>query len=41
MDALVEDFVKSCLQEGMAYEDVPKLVSACVRRIKREHEKQK
>ena len=41
VDALVEDFVKSCLQEGMAYEDVPKLVSACVRRMKREHEKQK
>lgn len=41
VDALVEDFVKSCSQEGMAYEDVPKLVSACVRRIKREHEKQK
>ena len=41
VDALVEDFVKSCLKEGMAYEDVPKLVSACVRRMKREHEKQK
>lgn len=41
VDALVEDFVKSCLEEGMAYEDVPKLVSACVRRMKREHEKQK
>lgn len=41
VDALVEDFVKSCLKEGMAYEDVSKLVSACVRRMKREHEKQK
>lgn len=41
VDALVEDFVKSCLKEGMTYEDVPKLVSACVRRMKREHEKQK
>lgn len=41
VDALVEDFVKSCLKEGMVYEDVPKLVSACVRRMKREHEKQK
>ena len=41
VDALVEDFVKSCLKERMAYEDVPKLVSACVRRMKREHEKQK
>ena len=41
VDALVEDFVKSCLKEGMAYEDVPKLASACVRRMKREHEKQK
>ena len=41
VDALVEDFVKSCLGEGMAYEDIPKLVSACVRRMKREHEKQK
>lgn len=41
VDVLVEDFVKSCLEEGMAYEDVPKLVSACVRRMKREHEKQK
>lgn len=41
VDALVEDFVKSCLEEGMAYEDIPKLVSAYVRRAKREHEKQK
>lgn len=41
VDVLVEDFVKSCLEEGMAYEDIPKLVSACVRRMKREHEKQK
>lgn len=41
VDALAEDFVKSCLEEGMAYEDIPKLVSACVRRMKREHEKQK
>lgn len=41
VDGLVEDFVKSCLEEGMAYEDIPKLVSACVRRMKREHEKQK
>lgn len=40
VDVLVEDFVKSCIEEGMAYEDIPKLVSACIRRMKREHEKQ-
>ena len=39
--ALVDDFVKSCLEEGMALDDIPRLVTACVRRMEREHEKQK
>ena len=41
VNALAEDFIKSCLEQGMAYEDIPKLVSACVRRMKRGHENQK
>ena len=41
VNALAEDFIKSCLEQGMAYEDIPKLVSACVRRMKRAHENQK
>ena len=41
VNALAEDFIKSCLEQGMAYEYIPKLVSACVRRMKRAHENQK
>ena len=37
-DLLVEEFVKSCLEEGMAYDDIPKLVSKHIRKMKREHE---
>lgn len=38
VDALVEEFVKSCLEEGMTYDDVPKLVSKYIRKVKRSHE---
>lgn len=38
VDALVEEFVKSCLEEGMTYDDIPKLVSKHLRKMKREHE---
>ena len=41
IDALVESFVKGCLEEGMAYDDIPKLVSSYVRRMKEGHEKEK
>lgn len=41
IDALVESLVKGCLEEGMAYDDIPKLVSSCVRRMKEGHEKEK
>lgn len=41
IDALVESFVKGCLEEGMAYDDIPKLVSSCARRMKEGHEKEK
>ena len=41
IDALVESFVKGCLEEVMAYDDIPKLVSSCVRRMKEGHEKEK
>ena len=41
IDALVESFVKGCLEEGMVYDDIPKLVSSCVRRMKEGHEKEK
>ena len=33
VDALVEEFVKGCLENGMAYDDIPKMVSSCVRRM--------
>lgn len=39
--ALAEDFVKSCLEEGMAYDEITKLVSSCVRKMKRDHEKER
>jgi GntR family transcriptional regulator len=39
VNAMAEDFIKSCLEEGMTYEDITKLVSSCIRRMKREHEK--
>ena len=39
VDALVEEFVKGCLENGMAYDDIPKMVSSCVRRMKKDHEK--
>ncbi|MEG1826781.1 MAG: GntR family transcriptional regulator [Gordonibacter sp.] len=38
IDAVVEEFVKSCLEEGMTYEDIPKFVSKHVRKMKRDHE---
>lgn len=38
LDALVEEFVKSCLEEGMTYDDIPKLVSKYIRKVKRSHE---
>lgn len=38
VDALVEEFVKSCLEEGMTYDDIPKLVSKHIRKVKRGHE---
>lgn len=37
-DLLVEEFVKSCLEEGMTYDDIPKLVSKHIRKMKRDHE---
>ena len=38
VDALVEEFVRGCLENGMAYDDIPKMVSSCIRRMKKEHE---
>lgn len=38
VEAIVEEFVKSCLEEGMAYEDIPKLVSKHIRKVRRTHE---
>ncbi|MDO4289886.1 MAG: GntR family transcriptional regulator [Eggerthellaceae bacterium] len=38
IDMLVEDFVKSCLEEGMTYDDIPKLVSKHIRKMKRDYE---
>lgn len=38
VESLVREFVESCLEEGMTYDDIPKLVSKCVRKMKRDHE---
>lgn len=38
VDVLVEEFVRSCLEEGMTYDDIPKLVSKHIRKVKRAHE---
>ena len=40
VDSLVKEFIQSCLEEGMNYDDIPKLVLKHVRRLKREHEKE-
>lgn len=37
-DLLVEEFIKSCLEEGMTYDDIPKLVSKHIRKMKKDHE---
>lgn len=39
VDALADDFIMSCLEEGLEYEDIPKLVTTRIRRMKREHGK--
>ncbi|RDC03130.1 GntR family transcriptional regulator [Eggerthella lenta] len=39
VDALMEDFVKSCLEKGMAYDDIPKRINKTIRKLKREYEK--
>lgn len=38
VDLLVEEFVRSCLEMGMAYEDIPKIVTKRVRRMRKENE---
>ena len=38
VESLVQEFVESCLEEGLTYDDIPKLVSKCVRKMKRDHE---
>lgn len=37
-DELAEEFIKSCLEEGLAFEDISKLVSKHLRKMKRSHE---
>lgn len=39
VDAMVEDFVNSCLEKGMAFDDIPKQVNKAIRKLKRDHEK--
>lgn len=38
VDELAEEFIKSCLEEGLAFEDISKLVSKHLRKMKRSHE---
>lgn len=38
VDDLVDEFVKSCVESGVEYEEIPKLVSKAIRRVKRNHE---
>lgn len=38
VELLVEDFIKSCLNEGMTYDDIPKVVAKCAKKMKRSHE---
>lgn len=39
VDAMVEDFVNSCVEKGMTYDDIPKQINKTIRKLKREHEK--
>ena len=41
VDLMVEEFVLSCLEKGMSYEDIPKIVSKHVRRMRKENEDKK
>lgn len=38
IDLMVEEFVEGCYEAGVSYDEIPKLVSKCVRRMKRKHE---
>ena len=40
VDGLVEAFVEGCLEAGMDCDDIPKQVSASIRKTKRGHEKE-
>ena len=40
VDALAEEFVKSCLEEGLVYDEIPKLVAKQIRRVKISNETQ-
>ena len=39
VDAMVEDFVSSCLEKGMTIDDIPKQVNKAIRKLKRDYEK--
>ena len=41
IDSIVEDFVNSCLDEGLVYDEIPVLVSDYIRVKKRDYEKKK
>ena len=41
VNSLVEDFVENCLKEGMTYDDIPKLVSKYIRKVKRGNEEKR
>lgn len=39
LDAVFEDFIKTCRQKGMNYEDIPKQINKTIRKMKRDYEK--
>lgn len=36
LDAMVEDFVRSCLERGLSFGDIPRHVSMCIRKLEGE-----
>lgn len=41
IDFIAEDFITTCLEKGMDYEDIPKCVSRAIRKMRRDHEEKR
>lgn len=41
LDVITEDYIATCLEKGMAFEDIPKCVNRTIRNMRRDHESKK